>query len=182
VPEECRGWARTCVWRLSDCKNVSLCSEITRRGPVEGVFCGTLLSIDTRRVFGEWLVVFKCSVLSFWNGNKLQSWIEPAVRYSMAAFVENLLNDLLVFISHFLGLWLQFRWPQWLLVWQSISYSTSAECLYLDFFTFIIIIVISNSTSSIGSLLINNLIYLLLHFRKLKRLCHLYTVHNGIIE
>jgi hypothetical protein len=46
VPEERRGWAHTCVWRLSDCKNVSLCWEITRRGPVEGVLCGTSLSVD----------------------------------------------------------------------------------------------------------------------------------------
>jgi hypothetical protein len=48
VPEQRRGWARTCVWRLSDCKNVSSCWEITRRGPVEGVLCGTSLSADAR--------------------------------------------------------------------------------------------------------------------------------------
>jgi hypothetical protein len=43
---------RAPVWRFPDCKNVSLCREITRRGPVEGVLFGTSLSIDTRRVFG----------------------------------------------------------------------------------------------------------------------------------
>jgi hypothetical protein len=52
---------------------VSLCWEITRRGPVKGFLCGTSLSVDARCVFGEWLVVFNCSVLSFWNGNKLPS-------------------------------------------------------------------------------------------------------------
>jgi hypothetical protein len=70
----------TCVWKLPDCKNESLCKkrftdcknvsscwEITGRGPVEGFLCGTLLSVDARRVFGEWLVVFNCSVLSFWS-------------------------------------------------------------------------------------------------------------------
>jgi hypothetical protein len=41
VPGECRGWTRTCVWRFTDCKNVSSCWEITRRGPVQGVLCGT---------------------------------------------------------------------------------------------------------------------------------------------
>jgi hypothetical protein len=81
VPGVRRGWTRTCVWRLSDCKNVSSCWEITKRGPVEGVLCGTSLSIDARRVFGEWLIAWSCSVLSFWNGNKLPSWIEPPVRY-----------------------------------------------------------------------------------------------------
>jgi hypothetical protein len=25
VPEERRGWARTCVWRVPDCKNVNSC-------------------------------------------------------------------------------------------------------------------------------------------------------------
>jgi hypothetical protein len=73
----------TWVWKLSDCKNESLCWEITRRGPVEGVLCGTSLSVDAQRVFGEWLVVFNCSVLSFWKGNKLPSWIEPPVRYNI---------------------------------------------------------------------------------------------------
>jgi hypothetical protein len=48
VPEERRGWARTCVWRFTDCRNVSSCWEITRRGPVEGVLCGTSLSVDSR--------------------------------------------------------------------------------------------------------------------------------------
>jgi hypothetical protein len=73
VPEERRGWAHTCVSRLSDGNNVSPCREITRRGPVEGVLCGTSLSVDVQRVFGEWLVVFNSSVLTFWNGNKLLS-------------------------------------------------------------------------------------------------------------
>jgi hypothetical protein len=69
VPGERKGWTRTCVWRLSDCKNVSSCWEIIRRSPV-GVVCGTSLSVDVRRVFGEWLSVFNCSVLAFRNGNK----------------------------------------------------------------------------------------------------------------
>jgi hypothetical protein len=73
VPEERRGWARTCVWRLSDCKNVSSCWEITGIGPVERFLCGTSLSVDARRVFVEWLIAFNCSVLTFWNGNKLPS-------------------------------------------------------------------------------------------------------------
>jgi hypothetical protein len=65
VPEERRDWARICFWRLSDCKNVSPCWEITRRGPVEGILCGTSPSVDARRVFGEWLRVLNRSVLSF---------------------------------------------------------------------------------------------------------------------
>jgi hypothetical protein len=71
VPEERRGWARSCFWRFTDCKNVSSCWEITERGPVEGFLCGTSQSVDARRVFAEWLVVFNCSVLSCWKGNKL---------------------------------------------------------------------------------------------------------------
>jgi hypothetical protein len=71
--KERRGWARTRVWRYSDCKNVSPCCEITRRGPVQGVLCGTSLSADARLVFGEWLIEFNCSVLTFWNGNNLPS-------------------------------------------------------------------------------------------------------------
>jgi hypothetical protein len=63
----------TCVWKLPDCKNESSCWEITRRGPVEGVSCGTSLSVDARRVFGVWLTVLNCSVLTFWKGNKLPS-------------------------------------------------------------------------------------------------------------
>jgi hypothetical protein len=47
VPEERRGWARTCVWRLSDCKNVSSFWEITGRGHVEGFLCGTSLSVNS---------------------------------------------------------------------------------------------------------------------------------------
>jgi hypothetical protein len=65
VPEERRDWARICVWRLSDCKNVTSCWEITGRGHVEGVLCGTSLTVGARRVFGEWLSVLNCSVLSF---------------------------------------------------------------------------------------------------------------------
>jgi hypothetical protein len=65
VPEERRGWARTCVWRFTDCKNVSSFWDITGRGPVEGFLCGTLLIIDARHVFGEWLSVLNCSVLNF---------------------------------------------------------------------------------------------------------------------
>jgi hypothetical protein len=55
VLEEHIGWARTCVWRFTDCKNVSSCWEITGRGHVEGVLCGTSLSVDARRVFGDLL-------------------------------------------------------------------------------------------------------------------------------
>jgi hypothetical protein len=72
VPEERRGWARICVWRLSDCKNVSSCWEVTGRGPI-GVLCGTSLNVDSRRVFGEQLIAINCSVLTFWNGNKFPS-------------------------------------------------------------------------------------------------------------
>jgi hypothetical protein len=36
----------------------------------------------------------------------------------------------------FVNFFLQFRWPQWLLVWQSISCSTFSEFLYLDFYTY----------------------------------------------
>jgi hypothetical protein len=46
----------TCVWRLSDCKNVSSCSEIVQVGRV--------------RVFEELLAVFNCSVLTFWSAIK----------------------------------------------------------------------------------------------------------------
>jgi hypothetical protein len=72
----------TSVWRFSDCKNVSWWWEITRRGPVEGVLCGTSLSVDARRAYGEQLIAFNCSVLTFWKGNKLPSWIEHPVRYN----------------------------------------------------------------------------------------------------
>jgi hypothetical protein len=41
----------TCVWKLSDCKNGSECSETVRVGRV--------------RVFEELLAVFNCSVLTF---------------------------------------------------------------------------------------------------------------------
>jgi hypothetical protein len=65
VPEERRGWVRTCVWRFTDCKNVSSCWEITGRDPVEGFLWGTSLSVDVRLVFGEWLTGFHCSVLKW---------------------------------------------------------------------------------------------------------------------
>jgi len=51
------------------------------------------------------------------------------------SFVHNLLNALLVlFTDTSLVLQLQFQWPQWLLVWRSVSYSTLAEFIYLDFY------------------------------------------------
>jgi hypothetical protein len=57
---------------------------------------------------------------------------------SMAVFLRNLLSVVLVFFTHiFVNFCLQFRWPQWLLVWQSISCSTFSEFLYLDFYTLI---------------------------------------------
>jgi hypothetical protein len=31
----------TCVWRVSDCKNVSLCRETAREGLAEAVSCGS---------------------------------------------------------------------------------------------------------------------------------------------
>jgi hypothetical protein len=37
---------------------------------------------------------------------------------------------------YYLDLCLQFQWPQWLLAWQSISYSTFAGLLYLHFYNF----------------------------------------------
>jgi hypothetical protein len=98
VPEERRGWARTCVWRLPDYKNVSSCWEITGRGHVEGVLCGTSLSVEARRVFGEWLTVLNWSVLTFWKGNKLPYWIEPPVRYSMYAL--GFVTKMLYFLCH----------------------------------------------------------------------------------
>jgi hypothetical protein len=49
-------------------------------------------------------------------------------------FVRNLLSVVLVlFPDIFVNFCLQFRWPQWLVVWQSISCSTFSEFLYLDF-------------------------------------------------
>jgi hypothetical protein len=42
-----------------------------------------------------------------------------------------------LFPDIFVNFCLQFRWPQWLLVWQSISYTTFSEFLYLDFYTLI---------------------------------------------
>jgi hypothetical protein len=57
---------------------------------------------------------------------------------SMAVFVGNLLTVVLVlFPDIFVNFYFQFRWPQWLLVWQSISCSTFSEFLYLDFYTLI---------------------------------------------
>jgi len=38
-----------------------------------------------------------------------------------------------LFVDMFVVLWLQFQWPQWLLVWRNISHSTLAEFLYLYF-------------------------------------------------
>jgi hypothetical protein len=59
-------------------------------------------------------------------------------------FVGNLLSVVLVlFTDIFVNFCLQFRWPQWLLVWQSISCQTFSEFLYLNFYTLIIIIIIS---------------------------------------
>jgi hypothetical protein len=53
---------------------------------------------------------------------------------STAAFVHNPLNAFLILFPaiFFLFLHLQFQWLQWSPVWRSISYSTFAECLYLD--------------------------------------------------
>jgi hypothetical protein len=53
-------------------------------------------------------------------------------------FVKNLLSVVRVlFPDIFVNFCLQFRWPQWLLVWQSISCSTFSEILYLDFYALI---------------------------------------------
>jgi hypothetical protein len=53
-------------------------------------------------------------------------------------FVGSLLSVVLVlFPGIFVNFCLQFRWPQWLLVWQSISCSTFSEFLYLDLYTLI---------------------------------------------
>jgi hypothetical protein len=58
-------------------------------------------------------------------------------------FVGNLLSVVLVlFPDIFVNLYLQFRWPQWLLVWQSISCSTFSEFLYLDFYSLISVVVV----------------------------------------
>jgi hypothetical protein len=57
---------------------------------------------------------------------------------SMTVFVGNLLSVVLVLCPDiFVNFCLQFRWPQWLLVWQIISCSTFSEFLYLDYYTFI---------------------------------------------
>jgi hypothetical protein len=56
---------------------------------------------------------------------------------STVAFIEDQLNVVLVLFHDFLNLCLQFPWPHWLLVWQSISCSTFAESLYLDFYILI---------------------------------------------
>jgi hypothetical protein len=57
---------------------------------------------------------------------------------SMAVFGKNLLSVVLVlFPDIFVNFCSQFRWSQWLLVWQSISCSTFPEFLYLDFYTLI---------------------------------------------
>jgi hypothetical protein len=42
-----------------------------------------------------------------------------------------------LFPGIFLNFYLQFLWPQWLLVWQSISCSTFAGFLYLDIYILI---------------------------------------------
>jgi hypothetical protein len=53
-------------------------------------------------------------------------------------FVKNLLSVVLVlFPNIFVNFCLQFRRPQWLLVWQSISCSTFSEFIYLDFYALI---------------------------------------------
>jgi hypothetical protein len=68
-------WLQECKFTLGDCNKRSC-----RRS-----LCGTSLSVDAR-VFGEWVVVWDCSV-SFWNGNKLPSWIDPpdTLQYLYAA-------------------------------------------------------------------------------------------------
>jgi hypothetical protein len=53
-------------------------------------------------------------------------------------YVGNLLRVVLVlFPDIFVNFCLQFRWPQWLLVWQSILCFTFSEFLYIDFYTLI---------------------------------------------
>jgi hypothetical protein len=53
-------------------------------------------------------------------------------------FVGNLLRVILVlFPDIFVNVCLQFRWPQWLLVWPRISCPTFSEFLYLDLYTLI---------------------------------------------
>jgi hypothetical protein len=39
--------------------------------------------VGHRWVFGEWLIVFNCGVLTFWKGNKFPSWIESLIRYNI---------------------------------------------------------------------------------------------------
>jgi hypothetical protein len=53
--------------------------EITRRVPVEGVLCGTSLSVDARRVYGDWPVAFNCSVLIF--GTEINFHLKRIFRY-----------------------------------------------------------------------------------------------------
>jgi hypothetical protein len=44
--------------------------------------------MDCPDVFGELLIVFNCSVLSFWIGNKDLSWTEPPVRYTILTYLR----------------------------------------------------------------------------------------------
>jgi hypothetical protein len=67
------------VWKLLDWKNESSCWEITGRGLVEGVLCGTSQGVDARCVFGEWLIVLNCSVLGF--GGEINFHREQNPRY-----------------------------------------------------------------------------------------------------
>jgi hypothetical protein len=61
----------TCVWKLPDCKNESLCPknvsscwEITRRGPAGRILLKLVfeaVQVGRVRVFEELLIVFNCS-------------------------------------------------------------------------------------------------------------------------
>jgi hypothetical protein len=74
---------------------------------------------------------------------------------SMAVFVGNLLSVVLVlFPDIFVNFCLQIRWPQWLLVWQSISCSTFTEFLYLDFYTLLLLLLLLSLTTGFLSSLV----------------------------
>jgi hypothetical protein len=64
----------TCVWRLSDCNNVSSCWKIATRGPVGRILLELVFRDCTgwmyMCVFEEFLTVFNCSVLTFWSAIK----------------------------------------------------------------------------------------------------------------
>jgi hypothetical protein len=57
-----------CVWKLSDCKNVSECWKSNTEVLLEEFYrseCSETVRVGRVRVFEELLAVFNCSVLTF---------------------------------------------------------------------------------------------------------------------